>query len=316
MTVLDALLQGIIQGLSEFLPISSSGHLSLYQFFFTAKGESSMFFSLMLHLGTLAAVIAAFYEDIWALILEFGRMVKDIFTGNFSFKTNNPARKMIFMLVLATLPLILVLPIRGFVGRIAEDKDIIVEGVCFLFTSLLLFAACKMPRGKAGIGKMRPVHAVTVGVFQGIAVFPGISRSGSTISSGMILGFSREFMFKFSFLLGIPAILGGAVAEIGDAAKEGITIGFLPLFLGMLAAAVFGYLSIMLVRRLLLSNKFIIFAWYTLILGAIVVVVGIISHIIGFEGFNAVAGGAPSAASQAVSSAANSVSQIVSSLPA
>lgn len=308
MSVLDALLQGIIQGITEFLPISSSGHLSLYQFFFSAPGESSLFFSLMLHLGTLAAVIAAFYEDIWALLKEFGYAVQDIFRGRFSLKTENPTRKLLFMLVLATLPMVLIIFLRGFIGGIAEDKDIIVEGFCFLFTSLVLFMACKVRRGRAGILKMRPKHALTIGVMQSLAAFPGVSRSGVTIGTGMFLGFDRALMFKFSFLLGIPAILGGAVFEIGDAVKEEVKIGFMPLFLGMLAAAVFGYLSIMLVRRLLLSDKFIVFAWYTLVVGTLAVLLGIIFHIAGFQGFNAsgVSTGTASSVAGAVSSAINS----------
>lgn len=319
MGVLDALLQGIIQGITEFLPISSSGHLSLYQYFFGAEGEASLFFSLMLHLGTLAAVIAAFYEDLWRMILELGRMVQDIFRGQFSFKTENPDRKMIFMLILATIPMVLIVPIRGFVGGIAEDRDIIVEGVFFLLTSLLLFAGCKMRPGRAGIRRMKPKHALIIGVVQDFAVFPGLSRSGSTISAGMILGFDRSFMFKFSFLMGIPTILGGAVFEIGDAVKEGVKVEFLPLFLGMLSAAVFGYLSIILVRKLLLSDKFIIFAWYTLVLGILVIIVGIVCHIIGFEGFGAV-GAASKTISTSVGSSSSSLlealSQISSSLSA
>lgn len=320
MTILDAIWQGIIQGLTEFLPISSSGHLALYQYFTGNNGAGSMFFSLMLHLGTLAAVVAAFYEDIWALLKEFGHMVKDITKGRFSLKTSNPHRKMIFMLILATLPMVLVVPVHGMVGKLAEDKDIIVEGLCFLFTSLLLFIACKLPRGRAGIGKMRPRSALTIGVMQAVAVLPGISRSGSTTATGMILGFAPEFMVKFSFLLSIPAILGGAVFEVGDAVKQGLEINFLVLFVGMLVAAVVGYLAIRLVQWLAASGKYKIFAWYTLVLGVIVVILGIVGHITAGAGGAGVASGVSSAISSAssasgsASSAASVVSQVVTSV--
>ncbi len=309
MSILQGLLQGIIQGLTEFLPVSSSGHLTLFQHFFGLSGNDSLFFDLMLHLGTLAAVIAAFYEDLWDMLKEVGKMVKEIFTGKFTFKATNPSRKMLYMLVVATVPLVLVVPLRGLVSTISSDGDIIVEGICFLVTSLLLFGACKVKPGKAGIGKMKVKHAGIIGVMQGIATLPGISRSGSTISTGLILGFDREFMVKFSFLLGIPAILGGSVFEIGDAVKEKKEIPFLTLFVGMLAAAVVGYLAIFLIRWLLLSNKFIIFAWYTLALGVVVIAVGIIEKFVGGTPD-------PASTSQLVSSAASSVSSTASSAAA
>ena len=186
MSIWDGLIQGIIQGLTEFLPISSSGHLSLYQYFTGQAPEGALFFNLMLHLGTLAAVAAAFYEDLWALIKAVGRLFRDIFTGRFRLKTDDPDRKLLYMLVVACLPMVLILPLRGLVDTISSDRDIIVEGVCFLVTSALLFAACKAKPGRAGIGRMKARHALTIGVVQAVAVLPGISRSGSTISTGML----------------------------------------------------------------------------------------------------------------------------------
>ncbi|MDL2214489.1 undecaprenyl-diphosphate phosphatase [Clostridia bacterium OttesenSCG-928-O13] len=282
MGILDGVLMGFIQGATEFLPVSSSGHLSLYQYFTGNSGAGSLFFTMMLHLGTLAAVIAAYYEDLWAMVKEVGLIFKEIFSGQFTFKAQTPTRKLLYMLFWACVPMLLVLPIHSLVSRVSGDNDIIIEGVCFLITSGLLFAACKAPRGKAGPMKMKAPHALVIGVMQGVAVFPGISRSGSTISTGMVLGFDREFMVKFSFLLGIPAILGGVVVEIGDVAAEKVEVSLWPLFLGMLTAAVVGYACIRLIRWLVLGNKFIIFAWYTLALGAVVVVLGIVGHIAGW----------------------------------
>ena len=304
MNIWDGLLQGIIQGMTEFLPISSSGHLSLYQYFTGNSGEGSLFFNLMLHMGTLAAVVAAYYEDLWGMLKEVGRMLKEIAAGQFSLKTDNPDRKMLFMLVVACLPMVLLIPLKKFVANISGDRDIVVEGIAFLLTSLLLFAGCAAKRGKAGIRKMRPKQAVTVGVVQTIAAIPGLSRSGSTISTGLILGFDRAFMVKFSFLLGIPAILGGAIFEIGDVVKEKVEISFWPLFLGMLAAAATGYICIRLVRGLLVNNHFKVFAWYTLVLGVVVLIVGIIGHI--------KAGGTASDISQAANSVVSSISQAAS----
>ena len=302
MSVFSAILQGIIQGLTEFLPISSSGHLVLFQHFTGQSGESSLFFGLMLHLGTLAAVIAAYYEDLWEMLKEVGRMLREIVGGTFKFKTENPHRKLLYMLIVATLPLVLILPLRGVVSQITGDQDSVVEGLCFLFTSLLLFGACKARPGKAGIEKMKPMHALIIGIMQGVAVMPGISRSGATLATGLIIGFNREFMVRFAFLLSIPAILGGAVAEIGDAAEQGIDVRFLPLFLGMLTAAVVGYICIRIVRWLVVTNRLVIFAWYTLILGAIVLVIGIIEHITGPIGLASQAAGAASSLSESLPS--------------
>lgn len=296
MNIVQGLLMGIIQGLTEFLPVSSSGHLSLFQYFAGISGENSLFFTLMLHLGTLAAVIAAYYEDLWAMIKEVGRIFKEVFTGKFAFKAETPERKLLFMLFWACVPMLGVLPFHKMVSGISGDNDIIVEGVCFLVTSALLFTACKVRRGKAGILKMRPRHALVVGVAQGIASLPGISRSGSTIAAGLILGFDRALMVKFSFLLGIPAILGGVMVEIGDVnAAELGEVGMWPLFVGMLAAAVVGYCCIRLVRWLVVTDKFIIFAWYTLVLGVLVVILGILGHLFGW-GQNVVAAAAAATA--------------------
>lgn len=312
MSILNGLLMGIIQGFTEFLPVSSSGHLSLFQYFTGNNGEGSLFFSLMLHLGTLVAVVAAFYEDLWAMLKEVGGIFKEIFAGEFTFHAKTPQRQMLFMLILACVPMFLVLPIHGLVSKISGDKDIIVEGVCFLITSLLLFAACKRKPGKAGVTRMKPRHAMTVGVMQAVASFPGISRSGATISTGMILGFDRTFMVKFSFLLGIPAILGGFVFEFKEAVENKIEISMWPLFVGMVAAAVAGYASIKLISWLVLSNKFIIFAWYTLALGVVVIVAGIIGHLAGAP---AAADAASQVTSLSQSTSASSVAALAGLAP-
>ena len=280
MTVINAMLQGLVQGLTEFLPISSSGHLGLFQHFTGTAGDESLFFNLMLHLGTLAAVIAAYYEDILGMFVELCRMVMELFTGKFHWKPKNNRRKLLYMLVLATLPMVAIIPMRHFVAQITGDADIVVEGFAFLVTSLLLFCACRVRRGTAKIEKMRARNAVVIGLFQDLATIPGISRSGATMSSAIMMGFDREFAARFSFLLSIPAILGGSVFEIGDAVKQGITVGFLPLFLGMLTAAIVGYAAIWLLRKMIVTNKFVIFAWYTLAVGVITVIIGTVEHIV------------------------------------
>ena len=139
MSILDAVIQAIIQGLTEFLPVSSSGHLSLFQHFTGQSGEGALLFSAILHLGTLVAVFVAFRDTIWALIKEFFVMLKDIFTGKFKWSTMNGERRMIIMLVISLAMLIPFYIFKDFFTGIAEDSDILVEGVCFLYTSLILY---------------------------------------------------------------------------------------------------------------------------------------------------------------------------------
>lgn len=281
MTIFDAIFQGIVQGLTEFLPVSSSGHLSLVQHFTGQSGETGAMFSILLHFGTLVAVFIAFFPTIWELIVEFCRMVGDIFTGRFSLKDPSPQRRMIFMLVLALLPLGAAFFIKDFYASFSEDGDIIVEGVCFLITSGLLFLSDRTRKGEKDAAGMLPADALAVGVAQALAPMPGISRSGSTISTGLLMGLSREYAVAFSFILGIPAVLGANIFEIGDALSEGIAVSPLVLFVGMAVSAVVGFFAIKMVKWLVKENQFKIFAWYTLALGALTVGVGVYELISG-----------------------------------
>lgn len=276
MSLWDAIVQGIIQGLTEFLPVSSSGHLSLYQHFTGQSGEAAGLFAILLHLGTLIAVFIAFWDTIWGMIVEFFRMIGDIFTGKFTFKTHNPSRRMIFMLFIALIPLLFFYFLRDFYTSLATDQDIIVEGVCFLATAGLLYMADHLIPGKKTAATMRPRDALLVGVVQGIAPLPGLSRSGSTISAGIFAGLNREFAVAFSFILGIPAVLGANLFEVKDALAAGTDISVFPMLVGMAIAAVVGFLAIKLVRWLAKSGNFKVFMWYTAVLGTATVVVGIV----------------------------------------
>ena len=130
---------------------------------------------------------------------------------------------------------------------------------------------------------MKPANALTIGFFQGLAIMPGISRSGSTISTGLLMGFSKEFMVKFSFILSIPAILGASVLEIGDAISEGVSFGMTPVFAGMITAAIVGFFAIKLIKYLVVNDKFIVFAYYTFGVGTLVLILGLLEKIgIGF----------------------------------
>ena len=283
MSILQSILQALIQGFTEFLPVSSSGHLSLFQHFSGLNGEGSLVTSIVLHLGTLLAVFIAFYKTIFALIGEFFRMIKDIFTGKFKWKTMNQNRRMIMMIIVSILPLFAFYIFKDFFTGISEDNDIVVEGIGFLYTSTILFIADKSRKGNKKSGEATVPDALTIGLFQCIALVPGISRSGSTISAGLMRGLKRESAVEYSFILGIPVILASALVEFKDVATQNISIDWAPLIVGFIVSAIAGFFAIKLIKWLVKTDKFKIFAYYTLILGIVVIAVGTYEHVTGWR---------------------------------
>ena len=284
MNIFEAIMQGIIQGLTEFLPVSSSGHLSLYQHFTGNSGEGTLLFSAVLHLGSLVAVFTAFRKTIWELIKELGFMIKDIFTGKFKWKEMNPPRRAIIMMIISLLMLIPFYIFKDFFEGVSEDSDIIVEGICFLYTATILFFSDRCVKGNKKFGDITVKNAVTVGAFQGVALLPGVSRSGSTISGGLFCGFERETAVQYSFILGIPAILGGCLLQVKDAVdQKAMDIEPLNFAVGFIVSAIVGICAIKMVNWLVKSDKFKIFAVYTLILGVVVIGIGIFEHAVGMN---------------------------------
>ncbi len=281
MSLLDAIIQGLIQGLTEFLPVSSSGHLSIFQYFTGLSSEQSSMFAVLLHLGTLLAVVAAFYKLIWELILEFLAIIRDIFTRRFTISTNNPHRRMIFMLLISLIPLAFAVVLKDVVAGIMEDNDIVVEGIAFLCTSALLFFAGQASGGKTTAADMSPKSAITIGLAQCVATVPGISRSGSTICSGLLCGLDRSYAVSYSFILGVPAVLGAGLLELLDLSSGQMSIDPTVAIAGVLVAAVSGFCAIRLVQLLVKNGGLRIFSVYTLILGVAVLGIGIYEHISG-----------------------------------
>ena len=302
MTVLQAIIQGIIQGATEFLPVSSSGHLSLAQHFMNLQ-LPGLLFDVMLHLGTLVAVLVVYYKLVGRLICEFVFMIRDIFTGKFKWSKMNPDRRMVIMLIIGLLPLFLLfLPIPGtgmqikdFADKLATDKGIVVEGCSLIMTSVLLslgiIASKKTPArytihgnrkavsSAGGRRQFNVVDAITVGITQCFAaVFPGLSRSGSTLSVGLMRGINRQTALDYSFVIGIPSIMAAAVLEFKDAVNEPMTIGMAPIIAGIVSSAIVGFLAIKLLKWMVTTNKLHVFVAYTFILGAIVIILGIIEH--------------------------------------
>ena len=281
MDIFNVIIQAIVQGLTEFLPVSSSGHLSVVQHIMGYTGETVPVLSIVLHLGTLVAVFAAFWKTIWEMIKEFFFTRGDICTKKFSWKGMNANRRMMFMVIIATLVLVPVYLFKDFFTARQGDGDIVFEGIAFLFTAVLLFLSAKCTDGTKNGADMTVVDAVTVGLFQCVALFPGVSRSGSTTAAGLFRGLDKSTAVTFAFILGIPAILGGSVLEIGDALHSDMELDWFALGLGLVISAIVGFFAIKLVKWLLESDRFMIFGVYTLIIGTLCVIGGSWEHISG-----------------------------------
>lgn len=270
--MLQTALLGLVQGLTEFLPVSSSGHLVIFkELFHYDAGDTGMLLDVLLHLGTLIAVCIVYYQDIWELILEFCRTVRDIFTGKFHFKGMAPYRRFLFMILLSLVPLFVVLPLQDGIEQLFSN--VLFVGCALLVTGCFLLVSDRLKPGRKTMGTTSPRDALTVGVVQAIATMPGISRSGSTITAGLFCGFTREYAVKFSFIMSLPAILGANILQLKKAVDAGISnVPVLPYCIGMLVAAVSGVAAIKLINLVVKSKKFKYFAFYCLAVGAAVII--------------------------------------------
>lgn len=263
MTYLAALLLGLVQGIAEFLPISSSGHLAVLQSFFglTAPGEEDMLFEVLLHLATLLVVVIVYWKDIMEMINEIIGLIHDARHPSPVEGGPRPARRLVLMLIIATLPLLIVLPFNNLINKL--NGSTIFVGIAFLVTGLMLLMSDKMRSGRKKAGTMTVTDALVIGVCQAFATLPGISRSGATITAGMSRGLNRSFSVKFSFLLSLPAIFGANIITLFNALEAGSDGALFPMYLlGMLAAGVSGFFAIGLVRTLSQKGKFGKFGYY------------------------------------------------------
>lgn len=260
MNLFTSLLLGIIQGLAEFLPISSSGHLALAQHLLGINTEVPAFFDVLLHLGTLLAVLVAYWGDVVEIVQEFFRGVGDIVHGTTPTPVP-PARRMILLIIVGTLPLFAILPIHKKVQALGDSMVFI--GMALVVTGFLLFACDLVRRGHKTERSATLVDALLVGVGQALATMPGVSRSGMTISAGCFLGFERSFAVRFSFLLSIPAVLGANILSLKDALEAGVDWAAVPVYLvGVVASAVVGYACIRLLKLIAQKGRFGGFAYY------------------------------------------------------
>ncbi len=279
MTYITAILMGLLQGVTEFLPISSSGHLALFQHFFAMEDFEStqMFFSVMLHFGTLISIFVYYWQDILDMIREFFSFLGDVCSkrSRRNQKPPTPARRMVLLIVVATLPLFLVLPVQGVIE--AATGSVTFISLALIATGFLLFFSDRLSRGRKNARTATVLDAVLVGVAQGIGTLPGISRSGVTISAGLLQGFDRTFAVRFSFLMSLPAVLGATILKLKDAWEGGLDPAILPYcVVGVLVAAVVGYFAIHLVNLLADKGKFGAFAWYCWAVGGVSLIAGFV----------------------------------------
>ncbi len=286
MSVIQAIFLGIIQGLTEFLPVSSSGHLAIAQNIFHIDTGGSVAFDVMLHVGTLLVVFVVFWKDICKLVAEAFRMLSDCFanlkilvshnnTGSVKkyrriIRTNY--RKFVMLVIVSTIPTGLI----GFFGKklIADaSSTLIIPGICLLITAFILYLSDKVENCWKIPKDVSWGEGILIGIAQGFATLPGISRSGTTIAACTFCGFERKFAVKYSFILSIPAILGAAVLELKDLAQESISGAMIGTYAaGMIAAAIFGYISIRIVGRMVLDRKMKVFSYYCFAAGIFAII--------------------------------------------
>ena len=278
MSIWDAIIQGIVQALTEFLPISSSGHLALYNYFFN-NNQGETLFTIILHIGTLIAVCIVYYKTIWQLIIEFFDLIGDIFTGKFKWKEMSQTRRMLIMLIICMLPLLVFVPFSDVVDYAA--KNIYILAGCFLFTGMILMFGHIMGKKANKKDKMTVKDALVIGTFQGIAILPGVSRSGSTISAGLLMGLDKQFVTQFSFILSRPTILGSFVLEMYKSRDALSTLEVTPTIIGVAVAAIFGVLAIKFIEFIIKKDKFNIFAYYCFALGGLLAIESIYELIAG-----------------------------------
>jgi undecaprenyl-diphosphatase len=274
LTVLEALILGVVQGVTEFLPVSSSAHLVLVPEFFGIPAPT-VAFDVLLHLATLIAVVGYFFADVKKMVISV------IAPRRMERQEVKHWRRFLAWLVIGSIPAAI---IGGALSGFFEDlfASTTAVGIFLLVTSALLWGAdlvtaraARIGREPAPAGKMAPLDALLVGCYQALAIAPGISRSGSTIAAGVFLGFDRQTAARFAFLLSIPAILGAFLFSLGDIATGMAGTGGIAYVIGFVAAGISGFLAVRFMMRYLKEHRLRPFAIYTLALGLFVIVVSV-----------------------------------------
>ena len=261
MTTLQAIALGFVQGATEFLPVSSSGHLVILQTLFGIE-DNNVAFAVLLHAATLIAIIGAYYKSVWSLIVEFLKMLGDIFTFKGANLKKSKYRYYIVYIIVASIP-------AGIVGVLFQDffeaafNSIYVVCITLFFTGLILVIGERVGRNNTLLlEEIGPIKSFIVGICQMCAILPGISRSGTTMTGGLLCGLKKEEALEFSFLMAIPTILGSVVLKLGDIAIAIKEISIIPIVSGFVTALIIGYLSITLFKKIVQKGSLMTFCIY------------------------------------------------------
>lgn len=255
----QAIFLGIVQGLAEFLPISSSGHLLMLQDAMNIKLSHSqqVSFDIALHAGTLVALVGYFRRDLWNLLTAWLGTVRLL-----SFGERGSDGRMAWLIILGTFPAILA--VKLFKPQIdAAEQNSIGIAIALILVSFVFVIADKL-QGKRDITTLGPGSAILVGIGQALALIPGVSRSGASISTGMILGFDRAAAARFSFLLSAPVVIAAVLQDLPDAIKHASDSHtfFMNVIVGFIAAAISGWLAVSFLLKFLRDHKLSWFLWY------------------------------------------------------
>lgn len=285
MELIKAIIMGIVQGVAEFLPISSSGHLAIMKHILHMETDTGLLFDVLLHMGTLVAIFIVFWKDIQELIVEglkilgaffanIGRWVHNLFTKNrkeYRKVIATPYQRFVMLVLVSTIP-------TGIIGFLLRDvietvsATLLVPGLSLILTSILLTIADRVKTGKKTETDASYKDAGLIGVAQGIATLPGLSRSGTTITACLLAGFDRSFAVKYSFIMSIPAVLGAMVLEMKDFTMDMVSQNdLINYMIGTLVACVVGYVCIKTMLVIVKGKKFKFFAIYCFAIGILAV---------------------------------------------
>ena len=277
MSYLQAVILGLVQGLAEFLPISSSGHLALLENYFGISESNLLFFAVMLHFGTLISVFVVFWKDIVELLKELVLTIKDLCTGKGLRLDERPTRKLGVMIIAACIPTAIIGVLFGDTFEGLYAKPIFIACM-FIVTGILLIIAETWGGGKRTITNLNFRNSFFIGIVQGIAIIPGISRSGSTLFSSLLCKLDREFAVKFVFLISIPTILGSFILELPDGIKAGVSGSeWGPVIVGVIVAFLSGLFAVKVMLKVVTNRKLKYFSYYLFALALAVIIYSLVS---------------------------------------
>ena len=276
MSVWNAIVLGLVQGVAEFLPISSSGHLSIMNNLFdmSTVDNGHVFFDVLLHFGTLSSIFVVYWQDI---AKRFREVLGIVNLGPLAGQPQKryPSARLFLMIAFATIPMLLVIPIKDRVEALFYQNVFI--GVMLILTGCVLYVSDRMQQGNKTENNISILDAVTIGLCQCVAAIPGLSRSGVTITAGIATGLRRDFAVRFSFLMSVPAVLGASILSLVDAIEKGIDPSNVPAYLiGMVASMVSGIVTITIFRRIFVNGKFGGFSYYCWVMGVLSIILSLI----------------------------------------